>query len=197
MSDPTFDGDETVPVLWDKKTNTIVNNESRDIMRMLDLEFRKFGDSQINLCPSHLQHRIDRDLDEIYGPINNGVYQAGFAQKQRAYEKAVKRLFLALDDWNRRLETSQFLSGDQLTESDLALFVTLIRFDCVYYFHFKCNLKRIADYPNLWRWLREVYHTPGVKETCNFEHIKKHYFESHRDINPYGIVPLGPDLNFD
>jgi glutathionyl-hydroquinone reductase len=197
LSNPQFIGEETVPILWDKKNKTIVNNESRDIMRMFDVEFSQFGDTQVSLCPPSLQQRIDRIIDEIYGPINNGVYQAGFARKQGPYERAVKKLFSALDHWDEQLSHNRFVCGDRLTEADLALFVTLIRFDCVYYSHFKCNLKRIVDYPNLWRWVREVYHVPGVKETCNFEHIKHHYYGSHREINPFGIVPLGPNLSFD
>jgi len=192
LVDPTFSQPETVPILWDRKTGTIVNNESRDLMRMLDHEFKDLGDRSVDLCPEPLREQIDATINEIYDPINNGVYKAGFARSQKAYERAVKRVFEALEDWNARLGRRRFVCGDQLTEADLALFVTLIRFDPVYHGHFKCNLKQIRDYPGLSRWLSEVYHLPGVAETCDFNHIKKHYYGSHREINPTGIVPVGP-----
>lgn len=195
MVDPRFDQPETVPILWDKKIGTIVNNESRDIMRMFDVEFAEFGDKSVSLYPADLASRIDETMTAIYDPINNGVYKAGFASGQRAYERAVTKLFKALDEWEERLSLSRFVCGDRLTEADLALFVTLIRFDAVYYTHFKCNLRHIWEYPNLWGWLKEVYQTPGVAETCDFNHIKKHYFGSHREINPTGIVPVGPMLD--
>jgi putative glutathione S-transferase len=194
--DPHFSAPETVPILWDRRTNTIVNNESRDLMRMFDVEFRDFGDPTICLRPKELGEEIDRTITELYEPVNNGVYKAGFAQSQRAYERAVTRLFAALDHWEEVLSRRRFLCGDGLTEADLAFFVTAIRFDAVYVTHFKCNLRRFSDYPNLDRWLREVYAVPGVKETCDFTHIKEHYFGSHRELNPFGIVPLGPVLDF-
>jgi len=197
MVDPKFSEPETVPILWDKKTGTIVNNESRDIMRMFDVELAGLGDPGVSLLPAELTDRVDGVIDEIYSPINNGVYKAGFAESQGAHERAVKRLFEALDQWEERLSKNRFVCGDRLTEADVALFVTLIRFDAVYYTHFKCNVRRIIDYPNLWGWCRDVYQTPGVRETCDFDHIKKHYFGSHRDINPFGIVPLGPILDLD
>ncbi|MCM2279002.1 MAG: glutathione S-transferase family protein [Oligoflexia bacterium] len=195
MVDPSFSEPETVPILWDKKTATIVNNESRDIMRMLDREFRDLGNPAVNLCPDQLREKIDETIDRLYAPVNNGVYRAGFARAQRPYERNVKALFDALDEWEAVLAGRRYVCGEVLTEADLALFVTLIRFDVVYYTHFKCNLKRIVDYPNLWGWLRDVYQHPGVADTCDFSHIKNHYFGSHREINPLGIVPLGPVID--
>jgi glutathionyl-hydroquinone reductase len=195
LVDPSFDQPETVPILWDKRTGTIVNNESREIMRMLDHEMRALGDPGIDLCPPDLQGAVEAAIDRMYSPINNGVYIAGFSRHQRPYERAVTRLFAALDDWERELSTRRYVCGEHLTEADLSLFVTLIRFDAVYYTHFKCNLRRIQDYPSLSRWLKQIYRTPGVAETCSFEHIKKHYFGSHREINPTGIVPMGPLLD--
>lgn len=196
LVEPGFSEPETVPILWDRESGTIVSNESRDILRMLDVEFAALGDPTVNLCPPALRERIDETITRLYGPINNGVYQAGFARSQRAYERSVRRLFGALDEWERVLGGSRFVCGDRLTEADLALFVTLIRFDAVYYVHFKCNLRRIVDYPHLWRWLREVYRIPGVAETCDFDHIKRHYYGSHLEINPSGIIPAGPLLDF-
>ncbi len=196
MVDPSFSDPETVPILWDRKTSSIVNNESRDIMRMLDHEFKGFGNPAVDLAPTALRERIDEALDRMYTPINNGVYRVGFARAQRPYERNLKTLFEALDQWEGILGQRRFVCGDVLTEADIALFVTLVRFDSVYYTHFKCNLKRIVDYPNLWGWLRDVYQQPGVAETCDFSHIKKHYFASHLEINPTGIVPVGPLIDF-
>jgi len=197
LADPHFDDDETVPILWDKRTKTIVNNESREIMRMLNVEFLGLGDPKVTLYPSGLEQEINTALDQMYGPINDGVYRAGFAQSQRAYERAVRALFDKLDEFETRLSMSRYVCGDIPTEADIALFVTLYRFDAVYYSHFKCNRKRITDYPNLWGWLRDVYQTNGVAVTCDMNHIKKHYYGSHKNLNPSGIIPIGPDINFE
>lgn len=196
LAAPSFEAEETVPILWDRKTKTIVNNESREIMRMLDHEFKAFGDPDVDLCPPHLQTEVDTVLTRIYEPINNGVYRAGFARNQRPYERAFKGLFQTLEECEEILAGSRYLCGNQLTEADVALFVTLIRFDVVYYSHFKCNLRRIIDTPQLWSWLRDVYQLPGVAETTNFRHIKAHYYGTHRNINPTGIIPLGPEIDF-
>jgi glutathionyl-hydroquinone reductase len=197
LAEPGFEGEETVPILWDRRERTIVSNESRDIMRMLDVEFRGLGDESVCLCPPGDEKRIDEAIDRIYGPVANGVYQAGFARSQRAYERAVRRLFEALDEWESLLGKRRFVCGEAMTEADIALFVALIRFDAVYYTHFKCNVRRIADYANLQAWLVDLYQTPGIGETCDFFHIKHHYFGSHRELNPLGIVPLGPELQLD
>ncbi|PRP94588.1 glutathione S-transferase family protein [Enhygromyxa salina] len=189
-----FTGRVTVPVLWDKHTHTIVNNESRELLRMLDHEFRGVATRDVDLAPPDLLERVDQVIDAIYGPINNGVYMAGFATTQQAYDKAVHRLFEALDHWEAVLATQRWLAGDRMTEADLCMFTTLIRFDLVYNTHFKCNRKRIIDYPNLWAFVREIYQLPGVAQTCNFEHIRKHYYASHVTINPHGIVPIGPNV---
>jgi len=194
LDNPKFLDEETVPILWDKKTARIVNNESRDIMRMLTTEFMDFGDRTVNLCPPELRTRIDKKLDALYSPINNGVYKAGFAKWQKTYEQAALKLFEALNELESELGNQRYLCGDRLTEADLALFVTLVRFDSVYYSHFKCNRQRIVDYPNLWGWLRDMYQTPGIAETCNFEHIKNHYYRSQDNINPTRIVPIGPEI---
>lgn len=196
LADPNFKDEETVPVLWDKKTGRLVNNESREIIRMFDLEFDSIAKNKVNLYPKQKAEEIDRVIDQIYEPINNGVYRCGFATKQRAYEKAFDELFAALDHWEMVLGQQRYLCGDTLTEADVCMFVTLLRFDPVYYGHFKCNLRRIVDYPNLWAYVRDIYQTPGVAETCNFDHIKRHYYGSHKEINPTGIVPKGPEIDF-
>lgn len=193
----TYTGRVTVPVLWDKQTQTIVNNESREIIRMFDVEFSAIAQSNLDLFPADLQNSIEQTIDAIYMPINNGVYRSGFATSQAAYEEAVTELFLALDHWETVLGQQRYLCGDRLTEADICLFTTLIRFDSVYHGHFKCNLKRIADYPNLWNYLKDVYQYPGVKETCNLDHIKRHYYMSQTAVNPNRIVPKGPLLNFE
>jgi len=193
-----FGGTITVPVLYDKERRVIVNNESADIIRMLNAEFQEIaGHPEADFYPESLRERIDELNDWIYPDINNGVYRSGFARKQAAYNKAVNGLFAALDRVEAILGESRYLCGDRLTEADIRLFTTLIRFDAVYVTHFKCNIRRIIDYPNLWAYTREIYQMPGIAETVNMEHIKRHYFESHRSINPLGIVPLGPDLDFD
>ncbi len=196
-ADPDYSGRVTVPVLWDKQTNTIVNNESREIIRMFDTQFDAFTRINVNFYPEDLQTVVDETIDAIYQPINNGVYRAGFATTQSAYEEAVTELFDALDYWERVLEQQRYLCGDRLTEADWCMFTTLFRFDSVYYVHFKCNLRRIVDYPNLWNYLKDLYQQMGVKETCNLDHIKRHYYKSHPKVNPTRIVPKGPLIDFD
>lgn len=191
-----YTGRVTVPALWDRKRGTIVNNESRDILRMFVTDFRKLAKRDIDLSPPALQPEIDRVIDAIYEPINNGVYRSGFAVTQDAYESAVAEVFEALEHWEAILGRQRYLCGSQLTEADICLFTTLFRFDLVYVTHFKCNLKRIVDYPNLWGFVREIYALPGVAETCRIDHIKRHYFSSHKSINPTGIVPRGPIVDF-
>ena len=191
---PDYTGRVTVPVLWDKQEQTIVCNESRLILRMLAREFDAFGDARVELCPSDQQTAIDAQIDALYGPVNNGVYRAGFAVKQSAYEAAVHELFAALDAYEERLSKQRFLLGSQLTEADICFFTTLLRFDPVYHYHFKCNVKRLHDYPALIGYLRDIYQTPGIAETCNIEHIKHHYFTSHPTVNPTRIIPVGPEL---
>ena len=190
-----YTGRVTVPVLWDKHTGTIVNNESRQILRMFDHEFGAVAKNRRDLCPAALTQAIDAEIDALYAPINNGVYRAGFALKQGAYEQAVKELFDALSSYEARLERQRFLLGAELTEADICFFTTLLRFDPVYHYHFKCNLKRITDYPALSGYLRDIYQTPGVADVCSIEHIKHHYFTSHPTINPNKIIPLGPPLD--
>jgi glutathionyl-hydroquinone reductase len=198
--DRHYTGRVTVPILWDKQTQTIVNNESREIIRMLDTEFgtgfREVAAAK-TLYPEDLQAQIDQTIDAIYQPINNGVYRAGFATKQAAYDEAVTDLFEALDHWEQVLGKQRYLCGNQLTEADICLFTTLLRFDSVYYVHFKCNLRRIVDYPNLWGYLRDIYQLPGIKDTCNLDHIKRHYYISHPKVNPTRIVPKGPIIDFE
>lgn len=195
--DRHYSGRVTVPILWDKQTQTVVNNESREIIRMLDTEFGAIAQTDRNLYPVHLQQEIEQTIDAIYQPINNGVYRAGFATKQSAYDEAVTELFEALDHWEQVLDRQRYLCGNELTEADICLFTTLLRFDPVYYVHFKCNLYRMIDYPNLWGYLRDIYQLPGVKETCNLDHIKRHYYMSHPKVNPTRIVPKGPILDFE
>ncbi len=196
-ADPKYTGRVTVPILWDKETNTIVNNESREIIRMFDTQFDAVVKSDRNFYPEDLQESIDKTIDAIYQPINNGVYRAGFATTQEAYEEAVTELFNTLDYWEGVLKKQRYLCGDSITEADWCMFTTLFRFDAVYYVHFKCNLRHIYEYPNLWNYLKDLYQQPGVKETCNLEHIKLHYYKSHPNVNPSGIVPKGPILDFD
>jgi len=196
-SRPDFRGTITVPVLFDKKTGVIVNNESSEIIRMLNGEFQDLADRpELDLYPESLRERVDSLNDWIYPQINNGVYQAGFAQKQTAYDRAVNGLFDALDRVEGILGKSRYLCGEDLTEADVRLFTTLVRFDAVYVTHFKCNVRRIVDYPNLWRYTRDIYQIPGVAETVNMEHIKRHYYGSHATINPTGVVPVGPAIDF-
>ena len=195
-ADPNYSGRVTVPVLWDKQRQTIVSNESSEIIRMLNTAFNEFGDASLDFYPEALAAEIDALNDFIYPNINNGVYRAGFATEQDAYEEAFKQLFAALDTLEDRLSRQRYLTGSSLTEADWRLFTTLLRFDPVYVGHFKCNLRRIADYPNLWNYTRELYQVPGVASTVNMEHIKGHYYRSHKMINPTGVVPMGPDIDF-
>lgn len=194
---PDYTGRVTVPVLWDRRHATIVSNESREVMRMLDVEMAALATRGASLAPPELRQRVDEVLDAIYEPINNGVYRAGFATTQAAYEDACRELFEALDRWNAVLERQRFLCGDVMTEADIALFTTLLRFDLVYYSHFKCNLRRVRDYPALWGFVRDVYQTPGVRETCDLDAIKTHYYWSQTTVNPTRIVPLGPTLELE
>lgn len=196
-ADSNYSGRVTVPVLWDKEKETIVNNESREIIRMFDTEFNAFATSKANLLPEDLKEKVDETIDAIYQPINNGVYRAGFATTQSAYLEGVKDLFAGLDYWEGVLSKQRYLCGDRLTEADICMFTTLLRFDVVYYVHFKCNLRHLWDYPNIWNYLKEIYQHPGVKETCNFDHIKRHYYKSHPNVNPAGIVPIGPEIDLD
>lgn len=195
-SDPDFDGRVTVPVLWDKQLNVIVNNESEDILRMLDSEFESLSGGGPVLYPESLREEIDTVNARVYETVNNGVYRAGFATTQEAYEAAVVPLFDTLAWLEDRLADQRYLMGDEFTEADWRLFTTLVRFDAVYHGHFKCNLRRLIDFPNLWGYVRDLYQVPGVAETVNFDHIKRHYYVTHRSINPTGIVPLGPELDF-
>lgn len=197
-ADPQCTGRATVPVLWDRQAGTIVNNESRELIRMLNREFVALHrEGAPELCPSELVEQIDEAIDAIYQPINNGVYRAGFARRQAAHEEAVTELFDALDHWEQVLAKQPWLCGDRFTEADICLFTTLIRFDAVYATHFKCNLRRLVDYPNLWAFTRQIYQMPGVASTTRFDHIKAHYYGSHESVNPSRLVPLGPLLDYD
>ncbi len=196
-ADAKYTGRVTVPVLWDKEKSTIVNNESREIIRMFDTEFAEFATRTNDLYPQDLQQQIDDTIDKIYMPVNNGVYRAGFATTQEAYEEAVTELFQNLDYWETVLAKQRYLCGDRLTEADICMFSTLLRFDSVYHGHFKCNLRRILDYPNLWNYLKELYQHPQIQPTCNLDHIKRHYYMSQTQINPTRIVPIGPQIDFD
>lgn len=187
-----YTGRVTVPVLWDKKTKTIVNNESAEIIRMFNSEFNAYGDVSKDFYPEKLRAEIDAINEIIYEKINNGVYLCGFATTQVAYETAFNALFIELDKLEERLAKQKYLIDNVITEADWRLFTTLIRFDAVYYSHFKCNLRRIIDYPNLFRYMQKLYQIPGIAATVNFDHIKTHYYKSHKQINPTGIVPKGP-----
>ena len=193
---PDYTGRATVPVLWDRETRTIVNNESSEIIRMLDSEFDEFGDAAVDLYPEALRSAIDPINAFTYETINDGVYRCGFARSQQAYEASFRRLFAALDEIEQRLGRQRYLVGDRFTEADLRLFPTLVRFDAVYYSHFKCNLRRIADYHHLSNYLREIYQIPGVAETVDIPGIKLGYYGGMRNLNPGGIIPLGPALDF-
>jgi len=191
-----YTGRVTVPVLWDKQQNRIVNNESAEIIRMFNSAFDDLTGNDLDFYPEPLRGEIDALNERIYPAVNNGVYRAGFATSQQAYEEAFDGLFEELDRLEQLLSANRYLTGEYLTEADIRLFTTLIRFDAVYYGHFKCNLQRIADYPNLSNWLREIYQWPGIAETVDFEHIKNHYYGSHKTINPTGVVPKGPQQDF-
>ena len=196
-ADSDYTGRVTVPVLWDTETETIVNNESAEIMRTLDTAFTGIAERETTLYPEGYRDEIDETIEDIYQPINNGVYRAGFAETQDAYEEAVTELFDALDRYDDLLADQRYLCGPVLTEADVAMFTTLVRFDAVYHTHFKCNVRQIADYEHLWPYLRDLYQTPGVAETVRLDHIKEHYYRSHTDLNPKQIVPEGPDLDFE
>jgi putative glutathione S-transferase len=194
-TNPGYSGRVTVPVLWDKQRNTIVNNESSEILRMLGSAFDNVGALPGDYYPVKLRQEIDAMNELVYEKINNGVYKAGFATGQKVYEHAVAEVFDTLNALEQRLESQRYLVGQQITEADWRLFTTLIRFDAVYHGHFKCNVRRLVDYPNLWAYTRELYQHAGVATTVNFDHIKQHYYGSHPTINPNGIVPVGPRLN--
>jgi putative glutathione S-transferase len=194
-TDPNYRGRVTVPVLWDKKSNRIVSNSDDDLLRMLNSEFSEFAKSDYDFYPADLRREIDAINKLVYERVNNGVYLAGFATQQRSYERAAKKLFETLDELDSRLASQRYLLGQRITEADWRLFPTLIRFDAVYHGHFKCNLRRIVDYPNLWPYLRDLYQHAGVAETVNFDHIKRHYYMTHAAINPTRIVPIGPALD--
>ena len=195
-ANPRYTGRVTVPVLWDREARTIVNNESREVMRMLDVAFAPLALNPLepSLAPPELVTEIDRVLDAIYHPVNNGVYRAGFATSQGAYGTAVREVFAALAQWDAVLAKQPFLCGDRMTEADVALFTTLLRFDLVYYAHFKCNLKRLRDHVHLWRFTRQMYQHPGIRPTCQLDEIKAHYSWSQIAINPTRVIPVGPSL---
>lgn len=192
QADPAYSGRVTVPVLWDIEARTIVNNESAEIIRMLNRAFDAFGDAATDLYPDALASEIDALNARIYPALNNGVYRAGFARSQEAYEEAARGVFAMLDELEQRLATRRYLCGRALTEADIRLFTTLVRFDLVYYSHFKCNLRQLRDHPNLSGWLRDVYQIEGVAGTVDLDQIKRHYYFSQRQVNPDGIVPIGP-----
>ncbi|OCJ11410.1 glutathione-dependent reductase [Rhizobium sp. AC27/96] len=196
-ADPHYSGRVTVPVLWDKQAGTIVNNESAEIIRMFNSAFDELTGSKDDFYPENLRADIDALNTLVYDTVNNGVYKAGFATTQDAYEENARRIFETLDTLEKRLSTKRYLFGEHLTEADWRLFTTLVRFDAVYVGHFKCNIRRIADYPNLSAYLRDLYQVAGVAETVNLVHIKHHYYRSHKTINPTGIVPIGPELDLD
>ncbi|MFB6172501.1 MAG: glutathione S-transferase family protein [Haloarculaceae archaeon] len=194
-SDPDYTGRVSVPVLWDTEREEIVNNESIEVMRMLATAFDAHGNG-VDLYPEGHRDAVDRVVSELYDAVNNGVYRAGFADSQPAYEEAVADLFDALDRWDDVLADRRYLVGEQMTLADLRLFPTLVRFDEVYHTHFKCNVREIRDYEHLWPYLRDLYQTPGVAATVDMGHIKEHYYTTHADLNPKGIVPVGPDPDF-
>ena len=193
---PDYTGRVTVPVLWDKQTRTIVNNESAEIIRLMNGPLAALGDASFDYYPADLAGEIDGLNARIYDAVNNGVYKAGFATSQGAYETAYGALFAMLDELEARLGRGRYLFGDRLTEADWRLFTTLVRFDPVYHGHFKCNRQRLRDFPNLWAYVRDLYQMPGIAETVSLDHIKRHYYVSQRTINPSQVVPLGPAIDF-
>ncbi|TVU32281.1 hypothetical protein EJB05_24005, partial [Eragrostis curvula] len=198
IASTNYTGKPTVPVLWDKQLKTVVNNESSEIIRMLNTEFNDIAENPgLDLYPEHLRASIDEINELVYDAINNGVYKCGFAKKQGPYDEAVTRLYEAMDKCEEILGKQRYLCGNQLTEADIRLFVTLIRFDEVYAVHFKCNKKLLREYPNLFNYTKDIYQIPGISSTVNMEHIRKHYYGSHPSINPYGIIPAGPNINYD
>lgn len=195
-ADPNVTTRVTVPVLWDKKTGTIVSNESSEIIRMFNSAFNELTGNTQDFWPGEMRDEIEAVNARIYDTLNNGVYKSGFATTQLAYDEAVAALFDTMDWIEDRLASNRYLLGDRLTEADWRLFTTLVRFDPVYHGHFKCNRNRLVDFPNMWAYTRELYQYPGVAQTVNFDHITRHYYASHRSINPHGIVPVGPRLNW-
>jgi putative glutathione S-transferase len=195
-AEPNYSGRVTVPVLFDRQSMTIVNNESSEIIRMLNSAFDSLGATAGDYYPTELREGIDAINALIYNTVNNGVYRCGFATSQQAYDEAILPLFETLDGIEQRLGKQRYLMGDRITEADWRLFTTLVRFDAVYVGHFKCNVRRLVDYANLWCYVRDLYQHPGVAATVNMLHIKGHYFQSHPTINPAGVVPLGPELDF-
>ncbi|RMD61696.1 MAG: glutathione S-transferase family protein, partial [Alphaproteobacteria bacterium] len=193
---PDYTGRVTVPVLWDRHRDTIVSNESADIIRMFNRAFDAWGDASVDFYPEDLREEIDAINALVYDTVNNGVYKAGFATAQKPYEEAYDALFATLDELEARLARQRYLVGSRLSEADWRLFTTLVRFDPVYVGHFKCNKRRLIDYPNLWAYTRELYQMPGVAATVDMHHIKHHYYGSHKSVNPTGIVPKGPDIDF-
>jgi putative glutathione S-transferase len=196
LANPRYTGRVTVPTLWDKERRTIVNNESSEIIRMLNSAFAAYTEDKTDYYPGALRAEIDRINDLVYATVNNGVYRCGFATTQDAYEEACRALFATLEQLEQRLSRQRYLAGEQITEADWRAFSTLVRFDPVYHYHFKCNLKKIAEYPNLSNYVRDLYQQPGVAETLNFDHIKRHYYGSQKRVNPTGIVPLGPPFDY-
>lgn len=196
IADPEFDGVVTVPVLWDKQRQTIVNNESSEIIRMFNSAFDEIGKAEVDFYPEALRAEIDEINELVYESINNGVYRSGFATSQEAYETAFDRLFDTLEILEERLGKQRYLVGEQMTEADWRLFTTLVRFDPVYHGHFKCNKKRLIEYPNLWNYMLELYQVPGVAETVDMQQIKYHYYASHGSVNPTGVVPKGPEIDY-
>lgn len=196
-ADPTYTGRVTVPILWDRQTNQIINNESRQIIQMFNSAFDALGAEAVDFYPAALQTDIDRVIDQIYQPINNGVYRTGFAASQAVYEAAVTELFQALEYWEKILGTQPYLCGEQTTLADWCLFTTLFRFDLAYYGLFKCNLKRLVELPNLWNYCRRLYQYPGVASVCSIDHVKQLYYAGLPELNPSRIVPLGPAIQFD
>jgi putative glutathione S-transferase len=195
-TDPGFDERYSLPVLWDTETRQIVSNESGEILRMLNEAFAAFAEHDVDLYPEPLREEIDALNALVYENVNNGVYEAGFSRNQQAYEAAVAGVFDVLDELEERLSRSRYLVGDQPTEADWRLFPTLVRFDTVYYVHFKVNLRRIVDYPNLWAYTRDLYQLPGIADTVDMDQIKRHYFTTHDMINPSRLIPVGPELDF-
>lgn len=195
-ADPNYSGRVTVPVLWDKETKTIVSNESSDIIRMFNTAFNDITGNTDDYYPENLRTEIDHINKFVYDKVNNGVYKTGFATKQSVYEKELQNLFSGLDQLENRLASQNWLVGNSMTEADIRLFTTLVRFDPVYFGHFKCNLKRLVDYPNLWEYTKRIYNLSGIAETVDFDHIKTHYYGSHKTINPNGIIPTGPEIDW-
>ncbi|XP_030481158.1 uncharacterized protein LOC115698125 [Cannabis sativa] len=197
LASTNYSGKYTVPVLWDKKLKTVVNNESSDIIRMFNSEFNAIAENpDMDLYPPQLRAKINETNEWIYDAINNGVYKCGFARKQEPYDEAVTKLYEALDKCEEILDKQRYICGNTLTEADIRLFVTLIRFDEVYAVHFKCNKKLLREYPNLFNYTKDIYQVPGMSSTVNMEHIKRHYYGSHPTINPFGIIPSGPNIDY-